>query len=244
MNARDRLAVQFVTAFVTSASGRIRCSNDPDRSAAPLFWLAGSEDGNVFGVRADVGDGVADEVRALAATEPPFAPPNEEPRNLARYVALLTREGVMPTYTPGVIYELPNGLPAPAGMVTVSSENGEGGALETWLTANGMPDGLREMGFHDASEFWPPWCAALFHGQPVAVCFAARLSDLGADAGVATAKNFRGRGFAAAAVAGWSRMKALQSRALFYSTDRANRSSQRVAARLGLRLVGNRMTLA
>jgi hypothetical protein len=243
VNARDRLAVQFVTNFVTNASGRIRSSNDRDRSAAPLFWLAGSEDGNVFGVRSDVEDAVADEITALAATEPPFAPPNGEPRHLDRYVALLTREGVVPTYTPGMVYELPNGLPASAGLVTVSSEDAEGEALKAWLAANGMPDGLHEMGFHDASEFWPPWCAALFYGQPVAVCFAARLSDLGADAGVATAKNFRGRGFAAAAVAGWSRMKALQSRALFYSTDRANRSSRRVAARLGLRLIGNRMTL-
>jgi len=106
-----------------------------------------------------------------------------------------------------------------------------------------MPEGLREMGFHDASEFWPPWCAALFYGQPVAVCFAARLSERGAEAGVATARNFRGRGFAAAAVAGWSRLKSLRSRALFYSTDRTNLSSQRVAARLGLRLIGNRMSL-
>ena len=243
MNARDRLAVQFVTNFVTNASGRMRCCNDPDRSAAPLFWLAGSEDGNAFGVHTDVEDAVADEIMALAATEPPFAPPNGEPQHLDRYVALLTREGVVPAYTPGVIYELPNGLPGPAGVVTVSSEGAEAAALETWLAANGMPDGLREMGFHDSSEFWPPWCAALFYGQPVAVCFAARLSEEGAEAGVATARDFRGRGFAAAAVAGWSRMKALQARTLFYATDRANRSSQRVAARLGLRRTGNRMTL-
>jgi len=55
--------------------------------------------------------------------------------------------------------------------------------------------------------------------------------------GLATAKAFRGRRFAAAATAAWSRLPSLQSR-LFYSTGRNNISSQRVAARLVLQLRG------
>jgi hypothetical protein len=238
------LHIQFDTIFETAGPGRIVRTNDPDRSAGPLFWLGGSRGGNVFGVRADVTDDVAREVMAFAATEPPFLPPNDVPQHLEQYVRLLTRNGALPQYTPGVTYELQKKLPAPAGATTVDSESAERERLHSWLAANGMPDGLKDMGFHDASEFWPPWCAVLFYGQPVAVCFASRLAALGAEAGVATARNFRGRGFAAAAVAGWSRLKSLQSRALFYSTNRSNVSSQRVASRLSLRLIGNRMMLS
>jgi hypothetical protein len=243
MSDRDLLAIQYRATFVTDGAGRIIRTNDPDRSAGPLFWLAGSKGGNVFGVRADVADSVAQGLLALAASEPPFAEPNGAPQHLDSYLALLTRNGVAPQYTPGVTYEVSRDLPASGGVSTIDSDSADGNALTAWLEKNGMPDGLREMGFHDISAFWPPWCAALFYGQPVAVCFAARLSETGAEAGVATARNFRGRGFAAAATAGWSRMRSLRSRALFYSTDRTNLSSQRVAARLGLRLIGNRMTL-
>jgi hypothetical protein len=243
MDDRALLSIQFDTAFETARPARIVRANDPDHSPGPLLWLAGSQAGNVFGVRTDVADALARELLALAAREPPFAPPNDAPQHLDRYLSLLTRDGVAPQYTAGVVYELPKDLPAPCGVTTVDSEGAEGKKLIAALETNGMPDGLREMGFEDASEFWAPWCAALFYGQLVAVCFAARLSDRGAEAGVATAKNFRGRGFAAAATAGWSRMTSLRSRRLFYSTDRTNRSSQRVAERLGLRLIGNRMTL-
>ena len=59
-----------------------------------------------------------------------------------------------------------------------------------------------------------------------------------------TAKAFRGRRLAAAAVAGWTRLAALQSRTLFYSTDRRNIASQHVAARLGLRLAGASLRIA
>lgn len=244
MSDKDLLALQYRTTFVIDSANRIVCNNAPDRSAGPALWMAGSMEGNVFGLRADVDGGIAAEIARLAAEEPPFVLPGEAPRHLDRYLALLTRSRTVLRYTPGMVYALPNSLPATPGVTAVDSETAQGNALQATLAANCMPDGLREMGFHDTSEFWPPWCVALFFGQPVAVCFAARISEAAAEVGVATVRNFRGRGFAAAATAGWSRMKALQSRALFYSTDGTNVSSQRVAARLGLRLIGNRMSLA
>lgn len=58
-----------------------------------------------------------------------------------------------------------------------------------------------------------------------------------AEAGVWTHVDFRGRGLAAATVAAWSQFD-FGDRQLFYSTTRGNVSSQRVAARLGLPLLG------
>lgn len=68
--------------------------------------------------------------------------------------------------------------------------------------------------------------------------FAARLSRSAAETGVATVPAFRGRGYAAAATAGWAALPSLRGHILFYETDRMNRSSQGVARRLGLRFLG------
>jgi RimJ/RimL family protein N-acetyltransferase len=101
-----------------------------------------------------------------------------------------------------------------------------------------VPAGFAEMGFVDVSDFWDPWCVALQDGEVASVAFAARLSETGASLGLATQPEFRGKGYAAAATAGWTRAPALRSRALFYGTDPTNISSRRVAARLGLRFLG------
>ena len=64
-----------------------------------------------------------------------------------------------------------------------------------------------------------------------------RLSPDGADSGTVTVPEWRGRGFAAAAVSEWALRPELSDHVL-YSTDSKNVSSQRVAQRLGLRLFG------
>ena len=83
-----------------------------------------------------------------------------------------------------------------------------------------------------------PWAMARIDGRIVSICHCARLADKGAEAGVWTDPDFRGRGHAAAVVAEWASLLAPTGRHLFYSTFRENRSSQRVAARLGARQIG------
>jgi predicted GNAT family acetyltransferase len=84
---------------------------------------------------------------------------------------------------------------------------------------------LHEAGFVDAREI-------------AAIAFAARVGDQGSEIGVYAFPKFRTRGFASAVTASWSSLASLNGRTLFYSTSRSNRSSQRVAARLGLRMIG------
>jgi predicted GNAT family acetyltransferase len=99
---------------------------------------------------------------------------------------------------------------------------------------------MRDAGFKSVADFWEPWCVALDGNENAiaSMCYAARLGDKGAEAGVYTFPRYRSRGLAAAVTASWASMAALNNRELFYSTSAANRSSQRVAARLGLRLIG------
>ena len=241
----DLLAIQFQAAFVFEHSGRISTKNDPDRSSAPRFALFGCASGNVYGVRSDVTDGVAAELVGLAALELPFVDKSSAPRHLDRYIELLSRDAPEPEPRLGVTYVLPHDIACQHDVRLICSDSVEGQGLHATLAAQGMPAGLAEMGFADVTEFWDPWCVALQHGEEVAsVAFAARLSETGACLGLATSPRLRGRGYAAAATGGWTRMPVLRSRALFYSADQTNISSRRVVARLGLGFLGASLELS
>jgi hypothetical protein len=239
----ELLAIQFQTAFVFGRPGRISTTNAPDRSPASRFALFGCASGNVYSVRADVADDLAAQLTKLAASEPPFVDPRGASRHLDRYNELLSRDGLVPKARLEVTYVLPNDIAYQHDARLICSDSVEGQELRGTLAAQGIPAGLAEMGFADVSEFWDPWCVALQHEEVASVAFAARLSETGASLGLATSPSLRGKGNAAAATAGWTRMPALGSRALFYSTDRTNMSSQRVAARLGLRFLGTSLEL-
>ena len=86
--------------------------------------------------------------------------------------------------------------------------------------------------------FFGPWAVATVGGQVIAISHSARLADRGAEAGVWTDPDFRGQGHAAAVTAAWASLLAPSGRHLFYSTSATNLSSQRVATRLNLRLIG------
>jgi len=240
----DLLAIQYRTPFLVSASGRIQGENDPDRSPGPRFSLAGCATGNVAGVGLDVAEPIAAELLTIAADEPPFVERNSPPVHLRRYIELLSRSGPAPRLSLGVTFVLPNRLAYLHDVELISSHTHEGERLLADLSAKGLPAGLLELGFRDASEFWPPWCAALHDGQVASAAFAARLSPVGAEAGVATVRSLRGRGYAAAATSGWAASPGFASHALFYSTQQSNASSQRVIARLGLRFLGASLGLA
>lgn len=229
----DWLDTDFRTLFRLTAEGRIEHENDPDHSDGPRLWLGGCAAGNILGVRADVPEDVADELRALAAEEPPFVHP-AVPVHFDRYLAALARHRPVTHHNFGVIYKFPNDHPYSADVRLVDGDTPEGRDLAQSLSRDGMPNHLKELGFRDPQDFWPPWCAALADGGIASIAFAARLSQDGAELGLVTAKAFRGRGLAAAVTAGWSRLAALRSRTLFYSTERNNTASQRVAGRLGL----------
>lgn len=232
----DWLKTDYRTLFRLRPDGRIECENDPDQSPGPRFWLAGCSEGSLFGVRADLSDDLAAELESLATSEPPFTP-QTTPKHLERYLSLLSGDG-SPDHDLGLIYKLPHAHPYSSNARLVSSESDEGRELICSWTAGRIPEGLIELGFRKVADFWAPWCAAMIDGEVGSIAFAARLGDTGAELGLVTAKAFRGRGLASAATAGWTRLPALRSRTLYYSTDRDNLASQRVAARLGLRLRG------
>jgi RimJ/RimL family protein N-acetyltransferase len=83
-----------------------------------------------------------------------------------------------------------------------------------------------------------PWVMVTHAGEVISICHTPASSARGAEAGTWTREDFRGQGHAAAATAAWASLVRPSGRVLFYSTSRTNVSSQRVAARLGLRPIG------
>jgi GNAT acetyltransferase-like protein len=238
------LRVDLDTMFVMSASGRIERENDPDRSPGPQLFFAGCPFGNVARVRYDVDDRAAQRVLDLAAKAPPWRDLDSLPAGVEKIVELLSGDQPAEALVAHLIYKLPNGLryehPAPI----VRGDSPEGRTMLARLAERGMPEYMVDAGFKDTRDLWEPWCVALDGGEIASIAFAARLSAVGAEVGVYTFPKYRGRGFAAAVTASWASLESLNRRALFYSTAKSNRSSQRVASRLGLRRIGSSFRIA
>jgi RimJ/RimL family protein N-acetyltransferase len=90
-----------------------------------------------------------------------------------------------------------------------------------------------------------PWAMAIVDGRVVSICHTPRpMTERAAECGVWTHPDYRGKGYAAEVTATWADILRPSGRSLFYSTDAGNLSSQRVAARLGLRPIGWTWSLA
>lgn len=210
------------------------------------MWLAGCAEGNVVRFRADVDEPTARQIEALVAQEPPTVLPESLPVHLNEYLALLSRDASSVEVSRDITFIFPsveddepeNDLMTELRVRLVTSDAEDGAELVARLRAEGMPQSLIEMGFVSTDDFWAPWCVVVDGEDIVSVAFTARLSANGAEAGVATPPPFRGRGFATLATRCWSRLEPLRGHSLFYSTDAANISSQRVAQRLRLDFLG------
>lgn len=83
-----------------------------------------------------------------------------------------------------------------------------------------------------------PWAMIIEGARVLSLCHSARVAPAGVEAGTWTAADARGLGLAAVATAAWADACRELPGHIFYSTDANNQSSQRVAARLGLPLLG------
>lgn len=234
----DLLAIDVATTFVISRSGRIERENDPDRSPGPRLFFAGCASGNIVRVRHDLSDQTALDLLSIVDRERPWSDPEAQPHCLKDLIALMSRDLPVETVGTGIIYRLPHDLTYDAGSAIIRSDSLEAERMLSKLADEGMPQSLVDAGFVGISDFWEPWCIALEDQQIASIAFAARIGILGAEVGVYTFPGFRGRGFAAAVTACWSSLPSLSDRALFYSTQKTNYSSQRVACRLDLRRIG------
>jgi hypothetical protein len=232
------LHVDVKTSFVLSSSERIERTNDPDCSPGPRLFFTGCPQGNIVRIRHDVRDQIASRLLPIASREPPWRDPDVLPQCLGKIIDILSTDEPVATVAPGLIYRLPNDLQYERSATIVRGDSMEGETMLARFAERGLPQPMLDAGFKRIGDFWEPWCVVVERDEIASIAFAARLGDLGAELGVYTFPAFRAQGFAAAVTASWSSLPRLKGRALFYSTARSNRSSQRVTARLGLRMIG------
>jgi RimJ/RimL family protein N-acetyltransferase len=211
------------------------------------FGLAVAGDGYLVVVGSDVPDAVATELEAAARDSPPAFDPTSPPVVLDRCRELLERSGGPVRQSgPNPSYLIPPDTRFTSDAEIVRSDDGNADDLRRLRDANPQPSGWSAREWDELLDgTLGPWAMATVDGQVVSICHTPRhLTEHGAECGVWTHPDFRGQRHAPAVTAAWASVLASSGRYLFYSTEADNRSSQRVAARLGLRLIGWSWNLA
>jgi RimJ/RimL family protein N-acetyltransferase len=202
-------------------AGRMLRGNYPGGEDAPRFFLGRTAHGNEWRFRHDVTDAVRHELELLSAAEPVSGEVLLSPHGSAPYENILAQVEPIRSIWSGPAYGFPDELPpAPhATLITQANRDVLRPHLDAWL-----PD----------VAIGQPLIGCIVDGHAVSVCGSVRITAVAHEAGVETAPNFRGRGFAIEAVAAWARAVRDIGRIPLYSTSWQNVASQAVAARLRL----------
>jgi len=158
-----------------------------------------------------------------------------EPPALERCRPILERDGRAVERSGGPSYVFPDAV---SFACDVRVERSDASTAESLREAN--PSNWHPVEWNELLDGkLGPWAIATEGELVVSVCHTARvITPRGAECGVWTRPGYRGRGYAAAATSAWAAAMRPYGRHLFYCTGVANRSSQRVTERLGLRRIG------
>jgi hypothetical protein len=223
-NDLERMTLHIDTSFTFDARGRMLLTNEPGpaaRKPAPRVVLGRTPAGKLLRLGADVSDDVAQHVAQIVASLPPLTDLDGPPPAVPALRAALGLPAPGIGEYGGPAYHFPAAIPRLADAIQITRANVE-------LAADTYPWLLTSL------EEWWPCFGVVRDSAVVSVCFSSRLGDEAAAAGVDTRPEFRQRGFAAAATAGWGAAIRAQGREPFYSTGWDNLGSQAVARRVGL----------
>jgi hypothetical protein len=196
--------------FVSVAPHRVSVTSEPTPRRAPVFILVRTADSVDWAVGAHVEPELAARFDELARSEPPSAD--------LRATLVNTYPGELVS---GPSFRFPDELPEVDGIVTVEDEQPLLLHFKGWLAG-------------EIAAGYGPVFAIAVDGAPVSVCFCARKTETTAAAGVETAAEFRGRGFASRVTIAWAKAMRASDREPGYSTDWTNHGSLGVARKIGL----------
>lgn len=207
--------------FTQDQEGRLVAVNEPGGKPAPRFFLGRTSQGNVWWLRHDLDEPLADELEAVCHAEPVSRDLGRDPALVERLSAILTVAAPVERVWVGPAFVCPRESSRNRLAVRVDRTNADllSPYLEDWRV--------------DAEE-GVAMAVSLQDGRAVSVCCSVRLSDRAHEAGVETHPDFRGRGHGARAVAEWASAVLELKRVPLYSTSWENEASRRLAARLGL----------
>lgn len=222
---------QIGTLFRLDGAGRLCAVNEPDEPEAPRFFLGRTTSGNRWRFRSDLPADVTEALEALARLEPTAPDLEADVAYFAAFLEVLERHAPVRQVWSGPAYRFPDGgLPGSADAVRVTDHNAA-------VLDGGFPELRANL------EAISPCVAVVQNDQAVSVCCSARTSEGAAEAGLGTLEAFRGRGYAAAVVAGWAEAVRAGGKTPLYSTSWDNEASKGVARKLGLVLYGTDLSI-
>jgi hypothetical protein len=219
------LAINRVaTLYRHDSRGRIVEVNQWQGGTPARFTLMRTADDDICRFRADVPDNLAHSLEELCSQEPRGQELGKLPVHHQRYRTLLSSHAQIEGVSAGPAYIFTQDVAGDLAPVMIGERNAHllRGGLEDWI-----PD----------VPYRQPFMAMVEDGHAVAVCASVRISAAVHCAGVETRPEYRHRGHAMNAAAGWARAVRALAATPFYSTSWENIASQRVAGRLGLSMV-------
>lgn len=192
---------------------------------APRLFVGLTREGNLWRFRADLPTELIEELEALCAAEPACVEFDGVPRNTEAYVRLLESYAPVCGTEAGPAYHFEEYFEPSRPPLSVTEASAE----------------LLRGGFEELVEELPvcrPFVAVLEEGRAVSVCRSVRITREAHEAGVETLPDFRGKGYATDATAGWAQLVRSEGAMPLYSTSWENKASQAVAKKLRLKFYG------
>jgi GNAT superfamily N-acetyltransferase len=184
------MRVHVATLFTHDDRGRMLRVNEPEGGPAPRFFLGRTRHGCEWRVRDDMVDHqILHELASVCVSEvveDALASPQVPPP----YEAIVSRSGPIQRIWAGPAFHFPSAILPSSRAVVVAEANAAilRPHLSSWL---------------DAIAIYRPMLALTVGGEAVAVCASVRTTAVAHEAGVETAPDYRGRGYATAVVAAW-----------------------------------------
>jgi hypothetical protein len=213
------------TLFAIGADGRLRYVQEPgDPYPPPRFFMGRTLQGNVWHLRHDLPDELAQELERLCRSEPVAGDFMQPPHLHTPIRAALQAHAPITQEERGPAYRIPASVTVPSNAVRITKRNGH-------LLKDAFPWLWRRI---QAGVEVGPVVSVAEQGTTVSTCYCARLSPSAAEAGVVTLETMRRKGYATAAVAGWTAACVECGLQPLYSTSWQNPGSLRVAQKLGM----------
>ena len=217
--------------FTYDHANRMLRVNEPDGAVAPRFFLGRTRESNTWRVRHDLPAKIIQQLESVCLQEPIAADLRERPAHFEALRAILEVHSPIQDIYIGPEYYFPAAI-AP-----------------TRIARRMTPDDADYLRPHfpysiSMLHAGPPVCAVIADGQAVSVCFSSRTTPLADEAGIYTVAEYRGKGYAPAAVAAWALAIRAAGRIPLYGTTWDNLASQNVAGKLGLVMFGESLSVS